>query len=292
MSVHGDDDLYADLYGNDDYNTAEDEILGTKPTSGKKTDTALAEATQTPSVTEKISNKSETQAPASATAAPKLFEAAPEPVRAAPAPPPQIGSSIATYTSDEGTTLPPTSYSNGYSSLPPSMRPYDPEAEKQYPKPSSNDFGDSTQGDSPAGGYNGQSDSAGYQQKQGGYANGAVFESSTQGGYGGQRGAYGNYSGGGPGGGRRFDSVRPSEMKDEGKMFVGGLNWDTTDESLRSYFSEFGKVDACTIMRDASGRSRGFAFLTFEDPAAVNAVMVREHYLDGKIVSSQLCGER
>jgi hypothetical protein len=86
------------------------------------------------------------------------------------------------------------------------------------------------------------------------------------------------------------------------KMFVGGLNWDTTDgtwylfrlrlllliaslETLRQYFSEFGKVDACTIMRDASGRSRGFAFLTFEDPAAVNAVMVREHYLDGKIVS-------
>ncbi|KAF8512243.1 hypothetical protein JB92DRAFT_2929235 [Gautieria morchelliformis] len=73
-------------------------------------------------------------------------------------------------------------------------------------------------------------------------------------------------------------------MKDEGKMFVGGLNWDTTDETLRQYFSEFGKVDACTIMRDASGRSRGFAFLTFEDPAAVNAVMVREHYLDGKII--------
>ncbi|CAE7198045.1 unnamed protein product [Rhizoctonia solani] len=37
-------------------------------------------------------------------------------------------------------------------------------------------------------------------------------------------------------------------------------------------------------MRDASGRSRGFAFLTFEDPAAVNAVMVREHFLDGKII--------
>lgn len=38
-------------------------------------------------------------------------------------------------------------------------------------------------------------------------------------------------------------------------------------------------------MRDAAGRSRGFAFLTFEDPAAVNAVMVREHFLDGKVVS-------
>ncbi|KAG8788548.1 hypothetical protein FRB91_000833 [Serendipita sp. 411] len=67
-------------------------------------------------------------------------------------------------------------------------------------------------------------------------------------------------------------------------MFVGGLNWDTSDEGLRSYFSQFGKVEACTIMRDPQGRSRGFAFLTFEDPAAVNKVMVQEHFLDGKII--------
>ena len=88
------------------------------------------------------------------------------------------------------------------------------------------------------------------------------------------------------------------------KMFIGGLNWDTTDgtcpatpyllvcsstkstvaESLKKYFTQFGKVEACTIMRDPAGRSRCFAFLTFEDPASVNAVMVREHFLDGKIV--------
>ncbi|VDC03169.1 unnamed protein product [Peniophora sp. CBMAI 1063] len=101
--------------------------------------------------------------------------------------------------------------------------------------------------------------------------------------------------------------VRPSEMKDEGKMFVGGLSWDTTDGTylptyfhphrdtpfltppyhqygLRKYFSEFGKVDACTIVRDGEGKSRGFAFLTFEDPASVNAVMIREHFLDGKSI--------
>jgi hypothetical protein len=41
-------------------------------------------------------------------------------------------------------------------------------------------------------------------------------------------------------------------------------------------------------MRDAAGRSRCFAFLTFEDPASVNAVMVREHFLDGKIVRKRL----
>ncbi|KAH9009667.1 hypothetical protein EDB84DRAFT_1425547, partial [Lactarius hengduanensis] len=52
-----------------------------------------------------------------------------------------------------------------------------------------------------------------------------------------------------------------------------------TDEGLRNYFSEFGKVDACTIVRDADGKSRGFAFLTFEEPASV-----KEHFLDGKAI--------
>ena len=53
---------------------------------------------------------------------------------------------------------------------------------------------------------------------------------------------------------------------------------------LAKLFSEFGKVDACAIVRDADGKSRGFAFLTFHDPASVNAVMIREHFLNGKAV--------
>ena len=60
----------------------------------------------------------------------------------------------------------------------------------------------------------------------------------------------------------------------------------TGSESLRDYFSQFGEVVECTVMRDgATGRSRGFGFLTFKDPKTVNIVMVKEHYLDGKIVS-------
>lgn len=38
-------------------------------------------------------------------------------------------------------------------------------------------------------------------------------------------------------------------------------------------------------MRDPDGRSRGFAFLTFEEPESVNAVLARHHILDGKSVS-------
>ncbi|TVY80906.1 putative RNA-binding protein [Lachnellula suecica] len=72
-------------------------------------------------------------------------------------------------------------------------------------------------------------------------------------------------------------------------MFIGGLNWETTDESLKEYFSQFGEVLECTVMRDgASGRSRGFGFLTFKDARTVNIVMVKEHYLDGKIVNTRM----
>ncbi|KAF2724302.1 RNA-binding domain-containing protein [Polychaeton citri CBS 116435] len=68
-------------------------------------------------------------------------------------------------------------------------------------------------------------------------------------------------------------------------MFIGGLNWETTDQSLKDYFSQFGEVVECTVMRDgATGRSRGFGFLTFKDPKCVNVVMVKEHSLDGKLI--------
>lgn len=73
--------------------------------------------------------------------------------------------------------------------------------------------------------------------------------------------------------------------KDEGKMFVGGLNWETTDESLRNYFSKFGELIDCTVMRDSTtGRSRGFGFLTFADAKCVNAVIATDHFLDGRII--------
>lgn len=63
----------------------------------------------------------------------------------------------------------------------------------------------------------------------------------------------------------------------------------TLVESLRDYFSQFGEVVECTVMRDsATGRSRGFGFLTFKDAKTVNIVMVKEHFLDGKIVSSSI----
>ncbi|KAF3345358.1 hypothetical protein VD0002_g1743 [Verticillium dahliae] len=80
-------------------------------------------------------------------------------------------------------------------------------------------------------------------------------------------------------------SAKNPSAKEDGKMFIGGLNWETTDQSLRDYFAQFGEVVECTVMRDSTtGRSRGFGFLTFKDAKTVNIVMVKEHFLDGKII--------
>lgn len=50
------------------------------------------------------------------------------------------------------------------------------------------------------------------------------------------------------------------------RLFVGGLSWDTSAEMLRGVFGEFGTISDATILVDrATGRSRGFGFVTFEN---------------------------
>lgn len=71
---------------------------------------------------------------------------------------------------------------------------------------------------------------------------------------------------------------------DEGKIFVGGLSWDTTDESLKTYFSKYGRLTDSIVMKTPEGKTRGFAFVTFEDPNVVDIIISQTHYVDGKRV--------
>ncbi|KAK2564402.1 RNA-binding protein Musashi-like protein 2 [Acropora cervicornis] len=57
------------------------------------------------------------------------------------------------------------------------------------------------------------------------------------------------------------------------KIFVGGLSTETTKESLLEYFSTFGEVADCIVMKDSvSKRSRGFGFVTFSDASSVDNI--------------------
>lgn len=58
------------------------------------------------------------------------------------------------------------------------------------------------------------------------------------------------------------------------KLFVGGLSWDTNDESLANAFAQFGQVKEAKVILDReTGRSRGFGFVTMSDSDAAQAAM-------------------
>ncbi|KAE8637359.1 hypothetical protein CSA_011909 [Cucumis sativus] len=75
---------------------------------------------------------------------------------------------------------------------------------------------------------------------------------------------------------------------DPGKLFIGGISWDTDEDRLREYFRNFGEVVEVMIMRDrATGRARGFGFVVFADPVAAARVVLEKHVIDGRTVEAK-----
>jgi len=76
----------------------------------------------------------------------------------------------------------------------------------------------------------------------------------------------------------------------ESKLFVGGLSWETTQESLQAYFEKFGEITEVTLKTDANtGRSRGFGFVSFADPSSVSQVMsTSSHFLDDRKIDPKV----
>ena len=48
------------------------------------------------------------------------------------------------------------------------------------------------------------------------------------------------------------------------KIFVGSVSWNTSEEELRRAFEKYGEIVEAKLITDReTGRSRGFAFITF-----------------------------
>ena len=75
-----------------------------------------------------------------------------------------------------------------------------------------------------------------------------------------------------------------------GKLFIGGLSFDTTDETFKNYFSEFGEVTDAFVLRDnVTKRSRGFGFVTFKTEAGADKCLAHKqpHILDKRQVEAK-----
>jgi RNA recognition motif-containing protein len=58
------------------------------------------------------------------------------------------------------------------------------------------------------------------------------------------------------------------------KLYVGNLSFDTTENDLQDLFEQHGKVTDVALINDrATGRSRGFGFVTMSDAAAGTAAI-------------------
>lgn len=54
----------------------------------------------------------------------------------------------------------------------------------------------------------------------------------------------------------------------ETKLYIGNMSYDTTEEQLRTLFSQAGTVGSVDIIKDRdSGRPKGFAFITMNSQA-------------------------
>jgi len=63
-----------------------------------------------------------------------------------------------------------------------------------------------------------------------------------------------------------------------GRIFIGGLDHNCDEEVLEKAFSIFGRVVQVMVMRDReTNRSRGFAFMSFEDQSAADDAIRRMH---------------
>src|SRR4051812_32735972 len=71
-------------------------------------------------------------------------------------------------------------------------------------------------------------------------------------------------------------------------IFVGNLNFNATEEAVRSLFERYGAVNSARIMTDReTGRSRGFAFVEMENEnEADQAISALNGYqMDGRALN-------
>ncbi|KAL1554603.1 UBP1-associated protein 2C-like [Salvia divinorum] len=77
------------------------------------------------------------------------------------------------------------------------------------------------------------------------------------------------------------------------KLFVRGLAWNTTSETLCAAFLEHGEIEEGAVIYDkVTGKSRGYGFVTFKDmESAQTALKAPSKMIDGRMAVCNLASE-
>jgi len=79
------------------------------------------------------------------------------------------------------------------------------------------------------------------------------------------------------------------------KLFVGNLSFNTTENDLQDAFAAHGAVTETNLMMDrATGRSRGFAFVTMGTPEEAQKAIAAMNgaSLDGRLLTVNIAKPR
>tara|TARA_B100001142_G_C14076464_1_gene555674 strand:- start:144 stop:401 length:258 start_codon:yes stop_codon:yes gene_type:complete len=80
----------------------------------------------------------------------------------------------------------------------------------------------------------------------------------------------------------------------EKKIYVGNLSYQSTDEDLQEEFSKYGELEDFRLIKDyETGRSKGFAFITFkEEEGAAKAIENDGNEFQGRNIRIRVAEDR
>ncbi|MFT5170975.1 MAG: cold-inducible RNA-binding protein [Candidatus Marinamargulisbacteria bacterium] len=70
----------------------------------------------------------------------------------------------------------------------------------------------------------------------------------------------------------------------QNKIYVGNLSFNTTQDDLETEFAKYGEIEEVRLISDReTGRSKGFAFITFKTTEAMEASFAKNgEEMDGR----------
>jgi len=80
----------------------------------------------------------------------------------------------------------------------------------------------------------------------------------------------------------------------QNKIYVGNLAYETTEDSLRETFGQFGGIEDLVLIIDRdTGRSKGFGFITFDSQgAAESSLKMDGQEVDGRAIKVSIAKEK